>query len=78
MSLGKIVWHREYTEFRRKLIQARKEAGLSQREVSAQMGKVPSWTGKCETGERRVDVVELVHLARLYEKPLAFFSPLQD
>jgi hypothetical protein len=28
---------------------------------------------KCESGERRVDVVELVHFARLYRKPLHFF-----
>lgn len=28
---------------------------------------------KCESGEQRVDVIELQELARLYGKPLDFF-----
>jgi len=28
---------------------------------------------KCESGERRIDVVELEDFARLYRKPISFF-----
>jgi hypothetical protein len=34
-----------------------------------------SFVSKIESGERRVDVVELNELARLYRKPLNFFLP---
>ncbi|MHB1936785.1 MAG: helix-turn-helix domain-containing protein [Acidobacteriaceae bacterium] len=57
----------------RHLIQARQEAGLTQREVSTRMGRAHSFLSKCETGERRVDVLELLQLARLYRKPLHYF-----
>jgi transcriptional regulator with XRE-family HTH domain len=63
-----------YKDFRRRLKQARKEAGLSQREVCAKMGKSTSFISKCELGERRVDYVELQKLARIYRKPVSFFN----
>ena len=34
-----------------------------------------SFVSKCETGERRVDVVELAAFAKLYERPLTYFVP---
>ena len=33
-----------------------------------------SFLSKCESGERRVDFVELQHLARIYRKPLSYFQ----
>jgi len=56
-----------------RLIEARRESGLTQREVSAQIDRVHSFLSKCETGERRVDVLELLQLAKLYKKPLLYF-----
>lgn len=63
-----------YKDFCRRLKQARKEAGLSQREVCAKMCKSTSFISKCELGERRVDYVELQKLARIYRKPVSFFN----
>ena len=63
-----------YKDFCRRLKQARKEAGLSQRDVCAKMGKSTSFISKCELGERRVDYVELQKLARIYRKPVSFFN----
>jgi transcriptional regulator with XRE-family HTH domain len=69
---------REYQEaykaFRGRLVQARKQAGMTQREVCAKMGKSTSFISKCELGERRVDYVELQKLARIYRKPISFFN----
>lgn len=59
-----------------RLIQARQEAGLTQREVSTRIGRAHSFLSKCETGERRVDVLELLQLAKLYDKPLQYFFGL--
>jgi hypothetical protein len=41
--------------------------------VAKALGKPPSFVAKCESGERRVDVIELTHFADLYDKPLLFF-----
>ena len=58
----------EYRRFLRKLRAARKEAGLTQVEVAKRLGRHQSFVTKSETGERRVDVVELARFARLYGK----------
>lgn len=44
----------------------RKEAGLTQTEAAAKFGAHASFVSKCESGERRIDVVELVDFCRLY------------
>jgi len=41
--------------------------------VARKLGRQQSFVSKCESGERRVDVVELAEFARLYRKPLSFF-----
>ena len=47
--------------------------GLTQRDVSERMGMAHSFLSKCETGERRIDVIEFLQLARIYDKTLDFF-----
>jgi transcriptional regulator with XRE-family HTH domain len=62
-----------YDRFLQRLIEAREEAKLTQRDVAAELGMSHSFLSKCETGERRVDVMELLQLAGLYSKPLDYF-----
>ena len=62
-----------YDRFIDRLILAREEAGLTQRDVSERLGMAHSFLSKCETKERRVDVLEFLQLAELYGKPLQFF-----
>ena len=62
-----------YKEFLRRLRQSRLEAGLTQTKVADALGKPQSFVSKCETGERRVDVIELQVLANLYGVPLSYF-----
>ena len=62
-----------YDDVLRRLINAREEIGLSQREVSEHLGMSHSFLSKCETGDRRVDLMELIQLAKLYKKPIQFF-----
>lgn len=47
-----------------KLVDARKEAGLTQRDLAKALGKPPSWVAKVEQGERRLDLIEFVAVAR--------------
>jgi transcriptional regulator with XRE-family HTH domain len=62
-----------YDKFLEKLISAREEVGLTQREVSARMGRAHSFLSKCETGERSIEVFELIQLAQIYDKPPQHF-----
>ena len=62
-----------YNDIVQRLIEARSEAGLTQREVSTRIGRAHSFLSKCETGERRVDLLELLQLAEVYRKPLPYF-----
>ena len=64
------------TAYRRFLVQlreARLKARLTQADVARRLRKPQSFVSKCESGERRVDVVELREFARMYEKPLSWF-----
>jgi transcriptional regulator with XRE-family HTH domain len=63
-----------YQRFLEKLKRARQDAGLTQVEVATRLQGPQSFVSKCESGERRVDIVELQEFARLYEKPITFFS----
>lgn len=62
-----------YNTILARLVAAREEAGLTQRQVSARMGRAPNFLTKCESGERSIDLVELLHLAQIYEKPVIDF-----
>ena len=67
------IFTQEYEEFRRRLVQARLDAGMMQTEVAEALGKPQSYVSKCERGERRLDAIELAQWAKLYNKPLTFF-----
>lgn len=51
-----------YEHFRALLVMARQSAGLTQAEVAARLGHPQSFIAKYEGGERRLDVVEFVHV----------------
>ena len=62
-----------YRQFLERLRAARRQAGLTQIEVSRTLRKPQSFVSKCESGERRVDVIELCDFARIYRKAISFF-----
>jgi len=64
-----------YEAFLRKLRDARKDSGFTQREVAGRLGRLQSFVEKCEQGSRRVDAAELFEFARVYKKPVEFFDP---
>ena len=64
-----------YRQFLDRLKAARLEAGLMQEEVGRKLKKPQSYVSKCESGERRVDVVELGQFAELYGKSVSYFLP---
>ena len=73
-SLKSTDYRRRYLEFRRKLRQAREEAGLRQEDVARRLRKPQSFVSKCESGERRVDFIELLLFVEIYKKPEDYFG----
>ncbi len=63
-----------YERLRLKLKETRMEAGLTQVEVAQMLGRVQSFISKLETGERRVDVLELQVLAKIYGKSPSYYE----
>ncbi|TBU80005.1 helix-turn-helix domain-containing protein [Phytopseudomonas dryadis] len=46
------------------LIEARRDADMTQQELSARLGRPQSFVSKFERGERRLDVIEFLEVAR--------------
>lgn len=59
------VYSDEYQRVINALKKARKEKGITQAQLAEALGKPQSFIAKVENGERRLDVVEFVHLASL-------------
>ena len=62
-----------YRRFVKRLRQARQEAGLTQVDAARALGQPQSFVAKIESGQRRVDVIELQDLAKIYRKLISFF-----
>ncbi len=62
-----------YRRFLRRLKDARREAGLTQVEVARRLRRSQAFVSKSESGDRRVDVIELQAFARLYGQPINHF-----
>lgn len=67
----------QHTKRYRRLVEAlrkeREKCGYTQEEVATKLGTYASFISKAESGERRLDVVELAELCRLYEVDLVAF-----
>lgn len=59
------VFSKTYGELLRALIDARDAAGLTQTDVAQRLRKPQSFVSKVERGERRLDVIEFLLVARV-------------
>jgi ribosome-binding protein aMBF1 (putative translation factor) len=68
-----------YAKLLNALVEARCAAGLSQAQLAKKLDKPPSFVGKYELGERRLDVIELlVILNALGQDSGSFITTLGD
>jgi len=63
-GIGKSVHSSDQAAFCKLMIGARKAAGLTQHAVALRLKKPQSFVAKYEGGERRIDVVEFIVIAR--------------
>lgn len=57
---------KKYAVLLQALREAREQAGLTQTDVAKRFGAHASFVSKCESGERRIDVLELAQFCKLY------------
>jgi transcriptional regulator with XRE-family HTH domain len=54
----------DYVRFLALLTRARKDVGMVQQELADKLGKPQSFVAKVERGERRIDIIEFIAIAR--------------
>jgi len=64
---------KEYAYFVERLRKAREEARLTQVEVAKELKRPQSHISNVESGQQRVDVVELQTFAKIYKKDITYF-----
>ncbi len=69
----KSIQTKEYAYFVDRLRQARLEAELTQVQVAKKLKRPQSHISNIESGQQRVDVVELQRFAKLYGKDINYF-----
>jgi transcriptional regulator with XRE-family HTH domain len=47
------------------LVGAREAAGMTQRQLAAELNRPHSFVGRIEAGERRIDIIEFIEIARI-------------
>ena len=74
-AMEKSTFTPEYLALRNELVAARKGAGLTQRELAKRLAVAHSWVAKVESGERRLDFVELWWFLSACEvEPMSFLK----
>ena len=69
----KSIHTKEYAYFVERLRKARLEAGLTQAQMAKKLGRPQSHISNVESGQQRVDVVELQRFAKIYNKDVNYF-----
>lgn len=69
----KSIQTKEYAYFVEKLRNARLETGLTQVQVAKKLKRPQSHISNVESGQQRVDVIELQRFAKLYGKDINYF-----
>ncbi len=75
--LPKSLYSETYSRFLRLLRKARLSSGLTQEEIARRLGRPQSFVSKCESGERRVDIAELLAFCKAIQvDPVSFIRQL--
>jgi transcriptional regulator with XRE-family HTH domain len=69
----KNIYSEEQAYLVKKLKQARLEANLDQSTVAEKLERSQSYVSKVESGQLRIDVIELKRFAKIYKKDINYF-----
>lgn len=71
--MGRTIRTKEYVNFIAKLRRARLEAGLKQIDVAKKFRRPQSYISRVESGEYRLDILEVKKFAKIYGKSIDYF-----
>lgn len=71
--MRKTIFSREQEVLLWHLQKARREAGLTQRQMAERLQRTQAWISQCETGERRIDYLELRAICQAIGVPFVDF-----
>jgi len=71
--MKKSIHTKEYAVFVERLRTARLKAGLTQAQVAKKLDRPQSHISNVESGQQRVDVVELKRFAKIYKQDTNYF-----
>lgn len=71
--MGRTIRTKEYAIFIERMKKARAESGLLQIEVAKAMKRPQSYISRVESGEYRLDILEVKKFAKLYKKSIEYF-----
>ena len=72
------LWDEDREKLRALLKDLRKDAGLTQVELSNALGKPQSYVSKYETGERKLDYVEINDICKVLGVSMEKFNKLYE
>ena len=76
-TLRKTLRSRGHQALIQVLVEAREKTGMTQRDLAARIKRPHSFVGRMEAGERRVDVIEFIEIAKVLEAdPRELFGKL--
>ncbi len=67
------IYSKQHREMIERLKKARLDCGLDQQKTARLLGTTQSYISKLESGQRRIDVLQLRELARIYKKSASYF-----
>ena len=71
--MNKIIYSKEHRYLVKQLKKARKEIGLSQEQVANFLHRTQSYISKIESGQRKIDIIQLKKFVKIYKKNIDFF-----
>jgi len=71
--MSKAIYSKDHKYIVEQLKKARQEAGLEQKQVAKMLKKTQSYISKIESGQRRIDVIQLKEFAKIYKKDISYF-----
>lgn len=71
--MEKTIYPKEHKNLIDKLRKAREDAKLDQDKAGKLLNKTQSYISKIESGQRKIDVIQLKEFAKIYKKDINFF-----
>ncbi len=71
--MGKTIRTKAYAIFIERMKSAREQAGLRQIDVAKKMKRPQSYISRVESGEYRLDILEVKRFAEIYQKSIEYF-----